>query len=385
MDNQDLSKIKEEISKMFLEGKSRKEVYDILVEEYGNILDWEDFWDFKYFLDKNDLRVKQVRQGNSIKNIKELKVLDKLEDKILLFLSRESVLLDDLVKKLDVSELSIFESMRNLEKLGYRISYLDGVLEINKNVLSPNRCFPVIKDFYNKEIKIGVVADTHFCSKHQQITHLHTFYEICKKDGVEEVLHSGDMVAGENVYRGQKYEIFLNGADAQSEYVIKNYPKIEGIKTYFIIGNHDEDYMKNMGVDIGKRVSAEREDMVYLGQTEGRYYLNDNSWILLSHPRGGGAYAKSYKLQKKIESLSSENKPNILIMGHYHYSMYMFSRNVHAIHPGCFESQTLYLKEKSLMPEVGGVIITINIEEDGSINRLKYEWIPFFKMIQNDW
>ena len=38
----------------------------------------------------------------------------------------------------------------------------------------------------------GIVSDTHFCSIHEKIDELHPFYEICRKEGIKEVVHAGD-------------------------------------------------------------------------------------------------------------------------------------------------------------------------------------------------
>jgi len=53
------------------------------------------------------------------------------------------------------------------------------------------------------------------------------------------VLHCGDIFEGWKMHRDQLYEVFLVGGDKTINYVIKNYPKIEGIKTHIIMGNHD--------------------------------------------------------------------------------------------------------------------------------------------------
>ena len=89
----------------------------------------------------------------------------------------------------------------------------------------------------NKVFTFGIVSDTHFGSIHEKIDELYTFYAICKKEGINVVVHAGDLVAGWGVYKGQENEVHTFGADGQVAYVIKNYPKVKGITTYFITGN----------------------------------------------------------------------------------------------------------------------------------------------------
>jgi len=89
----------------------------------------------------------------------------------------------------------------------------------------------------NKVFTFGVVSDTHLCSIHEKLDELHTFYEICRKEKIQIVVHSGDLLCGWGIYRGQENEVKVFGADNQITYTVKNYPKIKGITTYFIDGN----------------------------------------------------------------------------------------------------------------------------------------------------
>jgi len=247
----------------------------------------------------------------------------------------------------------------------------------------------LIKEFYNDRFRFGVIADTQLGSKFQQITHLNRMYDIFVEEGIEHVYHVGDVVDGYDVYRGQEYELFLRGADEQAEYTIKNYPRRELkngklMKTHMIAGNHDLSFYKAMGYDILNVVCKEREDLQYMGQWDCTIETKNKVRIYMLHPDGGGAYALSYKAQKFVEGFTSENKPNMFFLGHWHTSLYFFSRNIHCLEAGCFQSQTPYLRRKGLMPQVGGWICEVNIGPDGSVNRFKPEFIPFFIHLKND-
>ena len=117
---------------------------------------------------------------------------------------------------------------------------------------------------------------------------------------------------------GHQYECYEQGADDHVREIIKVYPKREGIKTYFITGNHDASIIKRCGYDIGYPIANQRDDMIYLGQSDAVVNLTPNCTLELRHPIDGTAYALSYKLQKMIESMSGGEKPNILAVGHYH-------------------------------------------------------------------
>jgi hypothetical protein len=49
--------------------------------------------------------------------------------------------------------------------------------------------------------------------------------------------------------------------DEQIQDVIDNYPKRDGIDTYYVLGNHDEQRLKIAGYDISKSIDNMRDDM----------------------------------------------------------------------------------------------------------------------------
>ena len=231
----------------------------------------------------------------------------------------------------------------------------------------------------DKTFNFGIVSDTHLCSIEERLNELHTFYEICRKKGIKYVVHAGDVVSGSNVYRGQENEIHTFGFKRQADYAIKNYPLVKGIETFFICGNHDLDYWKRAGVDIGEIITAKRPDMVYLGQDQADVVLG-NVRIRLFHPGGGTAYADSYHLQRTIAALEAGTKPQILIMGHYHRTLYLFDRNVHGFLGGTFEGQTTFQLRKRINPMIGGWTVKCHIAKDkyNSVVSITPCWIPFF-------
>ena len=239
--------------------------------------------------------------------------------------------------------------------------------------------------FSGDSIRLGVVSDTHLCSKCQQLSHLHSAYAYFKEQGITDVLHAGDITAGNGkVYRGQEYELFLLGADAQAAYAIEHYPRIEGITTHVISGNHDLSFMKSDGLDIIRMIAREREDIDYLGPYNATLDM-DSIRVMLHHGDGGGAYARSYKLQKLIEQLAPQNKPHIFITGHYHVNCWLpMYRNVSGFMVGCFESQTSYLLRKGLNPEIGFYVLDI-IKDSTGIISVKPDWKSIFVPLEKDY
>jgi predicted phosphodiesterase len=232
--------------------------------------------------------------------------------------------------------------------------------------------------FKGKKYVFGAIGDTHFCSKEEKIAELETFYQLCKKRGVKDVYHAGDILTGQNTYHGQEYEVHTFGLDNQVDYCVKHYPVVKGIQTHFITGNHDYSFFKRTGCDIGPMLSSRRKDLSYLGQFSADVKLAPDIILRLVHPDKAGAYAITYHAQKFVEQIMSGTKPNILLLGHTHCNFYFNYRNIATFGVGCFEGQTNFLLRKGINPVVGGWIITITAEK-GSITSINGEFIPFYQ------
>lgn len=236
-----------------------------------------------------------------------------------------------------------------------------------------------------KVIKFAVMGDTQLGSKYAQLTHLHDFYDLCEREGITSVYHTGDITDGLKMRPGHEYELYDMSADGQREDVVKNYPRRPGITTYFITGNHDASLYKHVGYDIGAAIAKDRADMIYLGRDCAVVNITPNCTMELRHPWDGTAYALSYKIQKMIESMESDSKPNILVVGHYHKAEYLFYRNVHALQTGCFQGQTPFTRGKGISVHLGGWIVTVHVDEEGTIQRFSAEFVPYYSSIKDDY
>lgn len=219
----------------------------------------------------------------------------------------------------------------------------------------------------SKTARFAVISCTHLGSRHQQLTFLETFYDRCVERDIKQVLHCGDLVDGDGkVYRGHEYDVFKHGFQAQLKYAKENYPHRPSVTTQVISGNHDWSFYQRGGADILAQLAETRTDLIYLGPMSARATV-DGLRVQMTHGKGGGAYARSYKMQKHIEQFAPEQKPQLYFLGHYHswahLSMY---RNVYGWQMGCFQSQTDFLKALGLYPEVGGIIVEVDFDSPGS-------------------
>ncbi len=231
--------------------------------------------------------------------------------------------------------------------------------------------------FSGSRMKIGVISDTHkgslYANQHLENALINTF----NKEGVDAVYHIGDMVDGEKMYTGHEYEIKIHGADAQMKHAIKTFPHVES-KMYLISGNHDQAYWKKTGFDICAAIARERDDFEYLGRDQAIIEIRPGVRLALVHPGGGTAYAVSYKSQKLIESFSGGDKPNILLIGHFHKYDHLFYRNIQAFQCPTTCSQTPYMKRKPTPAIMGGLILDITMNKKG-ISKLKTEYLPYYE------
>lgn len=234
-------------------------------------------------------------------------------------------------------------------------------------------------------LRFGLMGDTQFGSKYAQISHLHNFYDLCEREGITNVYHTGDITDGLKMRPGHEYELYEISADGQCDDVVRNYPRRKGITTHFITGNHDASLYKHVGFDIGKAIAKEREDMKYLGRDCAIVNITPECTLELRHPWDGTAYAVSYKLQKMIEAMEADSKPNILAVGHYHKELTMFYRNIHAVLSACFQSQTPFTRGKGISVAMGGYIITVELDKNGYIQRFTPSFIPCYKSIKDDY
>lgn len=288
------------------------------------------------------------------------------------------------MQKYKITDRILTAYIEDIQEKGYQVIDDGTYLEINKVAgIQDNR----LDERWNgdKLIRFALVSDTHLCSMAQQLTHLNTFYDICQKEGIENVYHSGDMLDGDCVYPGHAYEVFKVGVDSQKDYVIKNYPNRKGVVTKFIGGNHDLKWHQKTGYDVCTGIAEARPDLQYLGQYAADVYLTPNCKLRLEHPLGKPSYAVSYKTQRKIDNMRGGLKPNILAEGHYHYHINFFRRNVHAFCVPSFQGSTKFSTRLGLESDNGAYIIEVNVDETGTINQLVSKFYPFYKVIDHDY
>lgn len=340
-----------------------------LSAEFGERIDSEKVRSYYRYQHRDD-EEKQIKEP--IKAIDLLKLLDKPHT------------LAELAEKTGLSQRIVLAKIDDYRDEGYQINNLDDRYQLCK-VIVPKENLHTADWSGNSIIRFGVVSDTHLGSKWQQLTHLNTLYDLFEREKIDTVFHPGDITDGCNMRRGMEYEVFAHGVDEQAQYVVDKYPFRKGIVTKFITGNHDHSGVKAAGVDIGRIISSKRADMEYLGMNNAKVMITPKCSVELNHGLDGASYALSYSPQKYLDSLSGGTKANILLSGHRHKALYMFYRNVHEFEAGTLCAQTPWMRGKRIAAHVGGWIIEVHVDNQGTITRCKGEFIPFYKMLENDY
>lgn len=230
--------------------------------------------------------------------------------------------------------------------------------------------------YEGREFKIALVSDTHLGHKTEALEELHAFYDYAYSQGVRDFYHAGDVTDGYYSNRaGSIFEQHKIGFDQQKDYVVDAYPKMKGVTTYFITGNHDATHVRNGGANIGYAIDSLRDDMVYLGHNFAKIWLTENLDMNLVHPGDGSAYGVSLKMQKLIDGAKGKRKAKIQASGHYHKMNWIYWKGTHGFTMPSFQHQTGFMIDKGLLSYVGGYILHIKVDPEGNLISLTPEYV----------
>jgi predicted phosphodiesterase len=262
--------------------------------------------------------------------------------------------------------------------LGYEVQVDEGAgtARLDRQVRATDMTVD-LTPYYHERLRFGVISCTHFGNFYRQLGPLKAFYDICVREQVGVVIHAGDLVDGAGMYRGQEFDQYAHGADEQEQAALEEYPRSD-IPTKVIGGNHDYSFITRAGYNIVRKVCESVPGLEYCGLLAATFTIGDQVKVLSLHRRGGVPYARSYRSQKANEALGrGEQVPEIFVIGGLHVVDYVPYLGVQTFLAGAFQGQTPYLKEKALWPDIGGWIVTVNLADDGKINRCLLEWISF--------
>jgi predicted phosphodiesterase len=234
--------------------------------------------------------------------------------------------------------------------------------------------------FPKTHARFGYISDSHIGHKQFKERLFSLAMTTFKREGIDTCYHAGDILEGMSGREGHIYELDHIGFNAQIEYASELISAFPEVQIYGIEGNHDLWYQSknNAGVMVGTELENRVKNYHHLGQMEADIELSPSIILKLYHANDGSAYAASYKIQKLIESFTGGRKPNIVISGHYHKHLTLWSRNIFGVEAGTLCDQTNFMRGKKLAAHMGFGIMDVWYNKNG-ITRIDHSFIPFFE------
>ena len=301
--------------------------------------------------------------------------MEELLEKMKVYLSKKNKpYVQNIAKDLEIEEYQVYGLVEMLKQKGYLFEVVNNQV-IKIKPIKNNDIYQIPNNL--DHIKLLLLSDTHLCSKYDRIDILRYLYEKAEDKNVNYILHSGDLTEGVSGRPQQLYELKESSYTGQRDYVIDKYPK-SNIPTYLIAGNHDLWWVKQCGADICKDIANYRDDIIYLGSDCEDLRIGKLK-IRLFHGSGGNAYAKSYKLQKYLDSIPMEERPHILQTGHIHQAFFMKQGKTHCFQTSCLQDLTPYERSKGFNNDKSVWWVDVDIDNKGNPVKIKQELETFNK------
>ena len=292
-------------------------------------------------------------------------------------MKKKSPYVKQVMKDLNLQEYEIYGMVALLKQEGYLFDIIDGKI-VKVKPIKDNDIYRVPNT--KEHLKLLLISDTHLSSRFDRVDILRYLYQKAEDDAVDFVLHSGDVCEGLSGRPQQIYELKECSYTGQRDYVIDKYPK-SSVPTYMIAGNHDLWWVKQCGADIVRDICNHRDDLIYLGSDCEDLKIGKLK-IRLYHGKGGSAYAKSYKLQKYLDSIPSDELPHILQTGHTHQAFYMKQGNTHCFQTSCLQDLTPFERSMGFSNDKSCWWVDVYMDDKGNPIKINQELETFGKRLK---
>lgn len=288
---------------------------------------------------------------------------DTLKNKLKYLVNKKKTL-PEICETLELKDYEVIGLVELMKQDGELLDYVNGEIVKLRKPIENFGVYEVPDNTHH--LSLLMISDTHICNRADRIDILNYLYDKAENKGIKYVLHCGDVLDGIYVNRPQHiYELRCVGFDEHLDYVVNKYPHFSG-KTFFIGGNHMDTYFKNGGSDMGKAISREREDLVYLNPDTADLKIGKVG-IHMHHGGGGRSYSLSYKLQRYVETLPQDKKIDIVMQGHFHNAMYMYYMGKHCFQVGALEDDTPFSRSMGFKNEKSCYWVDIEVDNKGNI------------------
>lgn len=304
-------------------------------------------------------------------------------------LTQYKISLTDLQEELEVSEEQILGLISILKHNGTNIVMVkeeDDIYFLNQGerTYKQDYTYNFNTDETNK-IKFLILSDLRLGSKFSQQSILNELYINAYNEGIRNVLIIGNITEGLYSMENNMIETLIAPSSiSQIEYVTKHFPKLEGMKTYFITGKKDKTHLVKNKIDIGKQISSKRNDLIYIGN--GRCNIKvDNVNILATSRNTTKPYTQSYRTQKMIDAMRSEDKPDLILYGGLLQSEKFVYRDVKVITIPSVCASTWEMEDKEYSNTVGAWLLELETDKKGKLKTYKTCDNIYYQTIDNDY
>ena len=169
----------------------------------------------------------------------------------ILSLIRNEMTIYMISKLLDISYNEVYHYIQLLRLDGFNITekvYANGDIRylLNKTAKLNNQYKnTIITEPNENEIELLVTSDIHFGSNYENRYLLNSMIDYCLKNNLHIIINCGDFIDG--IVNLSNIKVPW---DEQIYHAILEYPEVNDIVTFLLLGNHDYSLLSNFGQDI---------------------------------------------------------------------------------------------------------------------------------------
>jgi len=305
-------------------------------------------------------------------------------DKLLEFIKKEKKIAE-VSSALGLNDFEVLGLVHDLKDSGLNIivkQYDDGFHLLNQgDVIDQDVSTYSFESDDANEFKFVAISDTRLGSKSQQLAILNDIYRKAQGMGIPNVIVCGNISAGLKPMTDDSN--FVQDSQAQVDYIVANWPRFEGITTYFISGKLDDKHITKNNINLGMRVAQQRPDMVYLGEDICDISI-DRVKMQVMASKLAKTYTSSYRTQQTLDAYRSEDKPDVLLYGGLLQMEKYTYRDVKCISVPSVVATDQEMKTKRYANTVGAWYVTVKTNEKGLLDSISAIDSPYYVTNKQD-
>ena len=185
---------------------------------------------------------------------------------------------EEICQILKITKKELKNRLHSLRRQGFNIKniyFYDGMVQsrLQKHIEEEALNIENIPDNIFRAI---MISDLHLGSKLDNLDYLYMVYNYCKNNDIHLIFNGGDIIQGTLGPRR------IMKIEDQIEYLLKYYPKEDDILNFLVLGNHDADAVRTLGLDLNNIINENREDLISLGYRAKKINIG-NSYFALAH------------------------------------------------------------------------------------------------------